>query len=536
VSRGAPRALLAAFAAARLGALWRLFFGAAQGVYYWSGDYPTRVLIAEQWSRRPFWGLSGTIWLPVSTYLTGTVLRFWPDTGASPAVFHMLLSTAALAFVYGIARELWDDEWTALAAAVWVGLDSWLTLLSMAGGASELDYQFFLLGGVWFWLRRLRTRRGSDLWASLALLSLAGGTRHEAWCFMLWPTWSLLREAAARRGSTRGRARSLAALVVLWLPAAAWLAAHAAEGLFPLVPGAGLLANLTHGIRSASGGRWGFFSRALWIYPLTLWRVGPAEALLGAAALVWALREPRRPVVREHARWLLGSFAALMLTPLASQFLPTFFEQVVLPYRLLLAPLWLHGARLALARLAAGGPRAAAAPRASRTAALAVLAAVLALGARSQARLRERLGAFIPDHRDTYELAVSLRRWRRSGAWSAERPYAVFETFPRVAREDGNRIWALNAVRCADTGVWPDRGYKVIDYAEDGSASFADATRGLLELREPALRAALRGQRVGLVIVHTPQAAAKLARGFETLDRIGVYTVLRARGAEVAAR
>lgn len=536
MSRSAPRVLLAAFAAARLAALWRLFFGTAQGVYYWSGDYPTRVLIAEQWSRRPFWGLAGTIWLPVSTYLTGTVLRFWPDTGASPAVFHMLLSTAALGFAYGIARELWDDEWTALAAAVWTGLNVPLTLLSMAGGASELDYQFFLLGGVFFWLRRRRTGRGEDLWAALALLSLAGGTRHEAWCFMLWPAWGLLRETAARRVTRRSAARALAALALLWLPAAAWLAAHAAQGLFPLVPGAGLLANLRLGIRSASGGRWPFLSRALWIYPAALWQAGPAEALLGAAALDWALRAKTRPAVREHARWLAGSFAALMLTPLASQFLPTFFDQVVLPYRLLLAPLWLQGARLALARAASGPRRAAPSRRASLAAALAVLAVTLALGARAQVRLRSRLGAFIPDHPDTYRLAVSLRRWRRSGDWRPDQPYAVFETFPRVAREDGNRVWALSVARCADTGVWPDRGYRAVDYDDDGGASLAGATRGLLELREPALRAALRRQRVGLVIVHTPQAAAKLSRGFETLEEIGVYKVLRPRAAEVARR
>lgn len=505
-------AALAALLALRAAFLWRLFVRVADGFYFYSGDYPTRVVMAWRWAQHPTAMLDG-IWLPFGFYLTGAVLKVWPDTLAAPAYFHVAASSALLAGVFVLARELLDgDDLAGLLAAGLFLFDPMLCKLSLSGGASELDFQLFLVGAAVFWARWRRSRRDADLAWMAALLALAGGTRHEAWCFMALPCLELAWRSRASRGRVLFAAALLAAM---WLAPALWWRAHLAKGLYPLVPAARVSANAWSGIATPDGQLW-TWPRALGMYFAELWRDSPL--LVGLAALGLLSGAAGREGAR-LALYVAASAALMGLASVLARELPFPLERLIVPIRLLLAPL-AAGALLLPRRLSARRAELAAA------AIISVAAALLFCQLRAAERTAATLVRSRPGQEDVNRTAIGLARLRR------ERPEAraLWQVQVEAPLDEPNRLWAHNVARYADPALVTDREDTVPTLRTSAGWKLDDRAPGLLDLPSERVRENLESLSIGVAIAHTPRAEAKLARIMEPAARVGQYEVFVARG------
>lgn len=506
--------LLSAWLAARAAFMAWLLFGAAGGLYFYSGDYPSRVLIAYQWLAHPSWLLGG-IWLPGNFYLTGLVLKLWDNPTAAPAVFHILLSCGSLALVYALARELFAERpWAALWSVLWLAFEPLLSMLSISGGASEVDEQFFLLAGAWTWLRFERSGRTRDLLACAALFGAAGFIRHEAWCFMAWPALSFLRRAA--RGQAK---RCAAALLLMWAPAAAWVASRAAQGDFLLLPVGGILSNLRRGVPLAAVGRVSA-ARLFWAYPAVLWSDYRWFLLgcLAGAALAWRAGAGARGTLAGYFAWLGLAFFGLCLTPVFSIVFAPAHVRVAAAFLPFLAPL------LGLA-LDEAASRAA---RHWRPAPLVLALGVLTWTASAAARAVASVPSQEPCNAQMRAQALALVRLRPK---LGPRRRLLIEMAARASKEDPNVIWDYAVFQ------WAAAPYAMVDRAAfgllhhaDGSYSLTPATRPSVLADRKALGGYLDEQGVAFALVRSTASARALSGLMRPISSIGPYTLLARDG------
>lgn len=503
----APPLVLALALAARVAVLCSLFFGTLGGFYFFSGDYPSRVVIAYEWLRHPSLFL-GQMWLPVNFYVTAAVLKLWSAPTTAPNVFHILLSTATVGLVYAVARRLFPERrWAGLWAVALVAVEPTLVRLSLSGGASEVDVQFFLLGGALFFLRFLDEEKLSDLLPASAFFAAAGGTRHEAWCFLVFPSVELLRRAYRAR-----RVDALLAVALMWAPAAAWIASRAADGYLLLLHPADVVKNATDSVRLSSGGArpW---TELFWSYPKLLWRWDAAVLVFCAAGAV--LGAGRGATARRYSFWLLTALLGYCLTPLLSIAFASAPERVSIVFLLFLAPF----GGLALDRLARAAGR-------DRPYAIGLLlAAVLVADAGDVLALRSELPGSEPSAEDTIAMAARVARTR--GALGSESKLLI-EVPTHAAGREPNRIWdyVVFQYAAAPDAILDRRLVMPLRLNDDGSFDLETRTApSAFDLDDRAFARFCSENRVGFALVRTPRAAAKLEGLMTPAARIGLYAL-----------
>ncbi|WP_437545276.1 hypothetical protein WME97_38965 [Sorangium sp. So ce367] len=190
-----------------------------------SDDDFARVVLAQAWAHAPRLDPTGTSWLPVPFWLTGTLFRVFAPTLEVARAIAFALGLASAALVHLAARWITGDRRAALAGALLAGAFPWSACLGVAT-VPELPTAALSL----FAVASLVTPpagpappAGRALVGAVALV-LATLSRYEPWSVAVaFAAMALL--AAARLGQSRGAQAklALAALVALAGPAA-WIA------------------------------------------------------------------------------------------------------------------------------------------------------------------------------------------------------------------------------------------------------------------------------------------------------------------------
>lgn len=172
-----------------------------------------RTAAAVSFAAEPAFAPDGILhWLPLPFWLTGSLLRVWPDPLLVPFLLNTLFSLLAVA-----GLTLWAGGLAGSGAGVAAGLAGALSGASLALGIGATADPLLHAALVWsllFWSRFERGGRLGDAWASSACLALACAARYEAWCVLA----ALCLEAAlSRRRAALLPLAAACAVPAVWL-------------------------------------------------------------------------------------------------------------------------------------------------------------------------------------------------------------------------------------------------------------------------------------------------------------------------------
>jgi len=274
-----------------------------------SDDDFARVVIAEQWAHAPRLDPTGTSWLPLPFWLTGTVFLVLGRGLDVARAFAFVTGVLASIPIYFAARWLIQDRRAAVVGAVVASIFPWsarlgiatvpelpaaaLTLLAMASTAPGFTPRRRLVGAV-------------------ALLA-AALMRYEAWIIAAgFAALSVLDAARAPRTFRRSMALVIAAAIALLGPIL-WIAwnRHAHGDALDF------LARVTAYRRATMGGESESTLATLIAYPIAMVRHEP-ELASGIAVLALAARVLAAPLpIRARAWARPAALAALLVAALA---------------------------------------------------------------------------------------------------------------------------------------------------------------------------------------------------------------------------
>jgi hypothetical protein len=347
MTRSPSGASLAVVAAAKIAAVAAVL---ASGFRAVSDDDFARTVIAEQWAHAPRWDASGTSWLPLPFWVTGTAMKLAGRSLETARATALALGVAAALLVYAAARWMGEDRRAATAGAVVAAVFPWSARLGVATVPELFTAALSLLamaslvpaddGG------RRRVLGGAALLA--ATLS-----RYETWplavVFAAVSVFDALRSPSLRPRILLAAGLALAGPLA-WT---AWnrVAHHDALHFLARVAA----------YRQALGGPDGGGPGRLFAYPAAMVREEPeVVALLAAAVLITAigggataLRARLSPYARPAAALVvqIGALSLAMIKDAAPTHHP---ERALLAALLLIA---LAGGVLAVHALGSGGAR-----------------------------------------------------------------------------------------------------------------------------------------------------------------------------------
>jgi hypothetical protein len=154
-----------------------------------------RIFISWQWLENPRFITHGG-WPPLHFYLMAASLWLWFDPVRSPAVLHILLSTATAIPLWAFVRREWGEEGALFVAAAYLFYPLAWHLGFMP--ASEIPFVFFVALAMYFLSRARETSEARDAILAGVSMTLGAAVRFEAWALiplfavLLWRRWKIL--------------------------------------------------------------------------------------------------------------------------------------------------------------------------------------------------------------------------------------------------------------------------------------------------------------------------------------------------------
>ena len=345
-----------------------------------SDDDFARVVIAEQWAHAPRLDPTGTSWLPLPFWLTGSVFLVLGRGLDAARAFAFVSGVLATILIYFAAGWLIQDRRGAVAGAVVASIFPWSARLGVAT-VPELPAAALMLFAMACTAPGFTPRR--RLLGSVALFA-AALMRYEAWIIAAgFAAISVHDAARARRAWRHSAALVLAAAIALLGPILWVLWNRHAHG-----DALDFLARVTAYRRATMGGESDGSLATLIAYPIAMVRHEPElAAALAAVALAAKLRGVE--LLAGARAWARpAALAALLVVGLAlasaRDGAPTHHPERAVLVVLLMAGVLVGGLGHALAR---GAP-----PRARLRLGAAVLLAVAAAGFVVRYRIGAREG------------------------------------------------------------------------------------------------------------------------------------------------
>lgn len=324
-----------------------------------SDDDFARVVIAEQWARSPRWDASGTSWLPLPFWITGSAMLALGRGLLAARVAAVALGMAAAAVVYLAARWLGEDRGCAAAAALAASIFPWSARLGAATVPELPAAALVVLGMAAVGGEAQGGERDRRLLWGSAAVSAAALARYEA-----WPAALIVAAAAAFEALRERRWQRGAAAAAALIGPCAWLANNrAAHG-----DALHFLARVAAYKQALGASEPGAGAR-LWAYPIAMIEQEPeVAAALAAAVIVVALRGEIGAAISRY-RWP-AAIAAAQIAALSAAMVkdgaPTHHPERAVLSALILAAMiagalaaraargrWWHAAPIAIAALAA---------------------------------------------------------------------------------------------------------------------------------------------------------------------------------------
>jgi 4-amino-4-deoxy-L-arabinose transferase-like glycosyltransferase len=268
--------------------------------------------------------ITSGFWLPFHPYVIA--LAMFPISNPVDAGRMVSLVAGVLAVVpfFAVVRDLFDRRTAMLASSLFAiyGCHVGLSVVVM----TETPFVLFTLVGLWCFLREMRSSRpgAAGFLLAGALLSIAGGFRHEAWQFtgllMLWMFWD-----------PRTRRLAVPFALVGFSFFIAWTIGNLLAGHGPLYSLTGVGAQKEKELAFAQYSATVNVAKWVWIFVQS---PGPLVTGLALAALAWSDRGRRWPLS-------LAALSIMMMAPywVLSVLKPEWTPQhryVVLPAILLL--------------------------------------------------------------------------------------------------------------------------------------------------------------------------------------------------------
>ena len=184
-----------------------------------------RIVVAGQWAQQPHAIWQGP-WLPLHTYVFGSLLRLDWDLLYLPRVISIGVGLGAIVLMYQLAARLFGRPLIGLLSAFLLAVNPvhlWLSSTPLTEG----PYILLVLGAMSSMALDLEEHKPNRLYLSAVLLAFAGGIRFEGWLVSAaFSIWVLGRTLLLRR---RGHAtwllvRALAVAGIPWLFPLVWLA------------------------------------------------------------------------------------------------------------------------------------------------------------------------------------------------------------------------------------------------------------------------------------------------------------------------
>jgi 4-amino-4-deoxy-L-arabinose transferase-like glycosyltransferase len=246
-----------------------------------SDDDFSRVVIAQRWAVDPGLDPSGTSWLPLPFWITGTAMMAVDRSLGTARAVSLLLGVLSALLVYGAARLVCDHRRDAYLGALVAAVIPSAAMLGVAT-VPELPTAALTAVGV-----ASATSRGirHRLLGSGALL-LACLSRYEPWLIAAGFAFLTLRDGWRGRllPAPRGRSPSVAAAAVALAGPVLWMLHNAVSHGDPLHFMARVSA-YQRALGSTADAAWSGAIADLAVYPLQLVRQEP-EITIGLAVLV----------------------------------------------------------------------------------------------------------------------------------------------------------------------------------------------------------------------------------------------------------
>ncbi|MFO0663322.1 MAG: hypothetical protein U0174_05190 [Polyangiaceae bacterium] len=253
-----------------------------QGFVHVSDDDFARTVIAQGFAHAPRLDPSGTSWLPVPFYLTGTAMMAFGRSFAVARTVSLVLTTGSLGLFYFYARRFFSGiapRWGLWIGFVWLATFPWMVFLGNAAVPEAY-------ASIWMAIAIASLAWRTPSLVPALLLLLATLCRYEAWTAAL--AFAIARPLCSP-GSNRPRA-ALYGVLPLAGPAA-WMAWNRfSHGEY------------THFFSRVSKYRAAFETPPLTTrilqYPLALFEAAPEYVLLGAGLVFSFLWLPRDTKLR----------------------------------------------------------------------------------------------------------------------------------------------------------------------------------------------------------------------------------------------
>ncbi len=198
---------------------------------YVDGDAHTRVYMAIEWLRAPFFisAPNQLTWVfgPLHCYLNAVVLSIWNSPLLAPRVLSWLLTSLAIVPLYGSLRALFNRRAACFSALLFCFYTLFIHSAAIAVSEGINLFLFFL--STWFFLRATESGAWRDIVVTALALVAATMMRYDSWLLASFLTiWAVLLKlkpgvhASARRFGW-GQLLLLGTLahsfIILWLVA-----------------------------------------------------------------------------------------------------------------------------------------------------------------------------------------------------------------------------------------------------------------------------------------------------------------------------
>lgn len=185
-----------------------------------------RTVLAANWSRNPVIYWSG-LWLPIYTYLLGTLLKVHWDLYNTSRLLVYLSGGASLVLMFMLASQLFNSWKVGLVSCFLLAVNPvhiWLSSTPL----TEMLHAMLVIASLWAFTLYLKNFRRLYLYASACLIALASGIRFEAW--LISSIYSLALVTLAALAFTRKQKGYpiiirdvVLALIVIWVFPIAWI-------------------------------------------------------------------------------------------------------------------------------------------------------------------------------------------------------------------------------------------------------------------------------------------------------------------------
>lgn len=169
-------------------------FKAVNGYSLFDGDSCSRILNAWKWAKSPTLRPVVDDWLNLHFWIVGLGLKIYPDTVFIPMMISTIFSLGSLVILFMLSVELFSRNIAVgILTSGLVAFHPFLIWLSLSGLPAHIFY-FFILVGIFFWIKYIKERKNSSLFFATTAFLLSTGVRYEAWVFTFIFCCFVLRE------------------------------------------------------------------------------------------------------------------------------------------------------------------------------------------------------------------------------------------------------------------------------------------------------------------------------------------------------